>query len=188
MISQEIMDRTENYASDYCEPGYSLAEGKQGIVFANWNNFTKEEIDEVEETHEIEWSDEWAICDDCDKAIRTSPDSHGWTRHYHLMNDCEIVCLDCVKDDPFEYFEDCMNDFRKSVNSDFAEALAESGFTKDERNFESGLHPGQTDSPETIAKGIKANGKDDFVFVIDSVGQFDIQFSLWTRSKDFEGE
>src|SRR5678816_1797897 len=28
----------------------------------------------------VEWSDEWSTCDDCGKAVRTSPDSYGWKR------------------------------------------------------------------------------------------------------------
>jgi hypothetical protein len=84
------------YASAYAEPGYT--QPAKGILFANWNHLPKG-IDTVLERYgyAVEWSDEWATCDDCGKAVRTQPDSYSWTPRYRedLLRQGDIVCLQC---------------------------------------------------------------------------------------------
>lgn len=94
----------------YAEPGYT--DPDSGVIaFCNWNtissynNATQKRVDVDDIPNrlcaalekigvEIEWSDEWAVCEGCQKAVRTQPDSHGWKRSY-TDDDC-LVCRDCV--------------------------------------------------------------------------------------------
>jgi hypothetical protein len=181
------------FASGYAEPGYSDPESGW-IAFGNWNKITKY----VPEKHEfetldstpcefaeilekigvgIEWGDEWTTCDYCHKAVRTSPDSYGWTQSYAIFNECELVCHECIKDDPSGYIEEMIGDTGRAMTIDID--LAEHGFVLLESDFENGFHPGQDADPKVIGKSLEQLGVDRFIFVIDDVGQFDISFSVW---------
>jgi len=93
------------YAKEYAEPGYTDPE--RGILFANWNYFPRG-VDSILEQYgfEIEWSDEWHRCDDCGKAVRHQPDSWSWQPYYQLLNECEVVCGDCLKADGYRQTDD----------------------------------------------------------------------------------
>ena len=82
-----------DYAFEYAEPGYSA--GEKGILFADWNSkgcWDKDKNEYVEVDtfmprlakvaehagYEIEWSDEWGNCSDCQKAFRVNADSYLW--------------------------------------------------------------------------------------------------------------
>src|SRR5262245_37415400 len=84
------------WRADYAEPGYD--KGEHGILFANWNHYPSRLTDILERMgYAIEWSDEWAQCDDCNRAVRTSGDSYGWRRFYYMPDDdCTILCADCA--------------------------------------------------------------------------------------------
>ena len=82
------------YSHDYAEPGYETL--KRGILFANWNLFCAKAVTLCERMgFEIEWSDEWTTCSDCDKAVRTSPDSAYWTPSYVITKDGDFWCKEC---------------------------------------------------------------------------------------------
>ena len=49
--------------------------------------------------YELLWSDEWIGCNDCGKAVRTIADSYSWEPYFTILNDCEIVCHDCLTGD-----------------------------------------------------------------------------------------
>ncbi len=106
----------DDHGKGYAEPGYSDPLGF--ILFDNWNNygddrfpawmidpngveFEPEEMLDVEQVLDalgcaVEWSDEWATCSDCGRAVRTSPDCHHWTPFYTIPEHSgELVCHDC---------------------------------------------------------------------------------------------
>lgn len=86
------------YASAYAEPGYD--QPRRGILFANWNVFPRALTDMLERLgYAIEWSDEWEICDDCDRAYRSQPDSHDWqpVGHYRPETD-SCLCETCYRE------------------------------------------------------------------------------------------
>lgn len=175
--SAEFEFENMGVAEAYAERGYT--DPKRGILFANWNHFPPKVTDLLERMgYAIEWSDEWSTCDDCGKAVRTSPDSYGWRASFYLANECEIICHECVTSDPDVYVEAHLNNTSKALTIDVD--LAALGFERiNADHFENGLHPGQNDDPKTIAKNVPAGY--DFVFAIPSVGQFDINFDLWIR-------
>jgi hypothetical protein len=169
-----------DYAPAYAEPGYTDPE--KGILFGNWNGPVMKRIGDIAEKlgYEIEWSDEWSTCTNCYKAVRTSPDSYGWTRSF-FMSECDITCKDCILEDPAEYIEALTN------NSDLPDVFgidfSEHGFEKSTERYESGFHPGQTDDPKKIAKQLESEGK-EYIFQITDVGQFDVHFTVWTKIPD----
>ena len=105
------------WAPGYAEPGYDDA--KHGVVLANWNNFDKriEVADDSGHVHSsgkpdqllemagyrIEWSDEWTDCCECNKIVRTVPDSYFWTPCYFWASECEIQCKACALADMDAY-------------------------------------------------------------------------------------
>lgn len=184
-LERQATSEVENmgFASEYAERGYSQPE--KGIVFADWNTFPRG-LDTILERagYDLEWSDEWSICEDCGKAIRTSADSYGWQPYYKLIDDCSIVCLDCL--DWPSYLESIEDDATQAVPSDCD--LADYGYERlsDSKEYESGLHPGQTDNPATILKALQAKGHSGIVFRIADVGQFDVHFEAWKRVIDTE--
>lgn len=109
------------FSHAYAEPGYT--EPECGLIaFGNWNGVdypvdgppqqyhwrTTAEDNGVKRLGDlferlgvsIEWSDEWSTCGDCGKAVRTSPDSYGWTPAYNekLLNSGGFYCLECEPD------------------------------------------------------------------------------------------
>lgn len=91
------------YASEYAEPGYDTP--KRGILFANWNVFPRG-LDTLLERagYAIEWSGEWYFCEDCNKALRTGPNSFCWTPAYDekLANEGTILCKECAPEEEEE--------------------------------------------------------------------------------------
>lgn len=132
----------------------------------------------------IEWGDEWCTCDNCGKAVRTSPDSYGWKAAYTAVNDCEVYCSECTLQEPEEYLESIEGDYNKACTLDVD--LAAYDYVKVSGTFENGLHHGQADSPKLIAKALERMGINRYLFSIDDVGQFDARFSAWVHVDESE--
>lgn len=186
----EILGRTDIlWAPDYIEPGYSA--GPEGVYFADWNpkKFARDGKPGVPSVEsrlapvlehlgaEIEWSDEWDICPECNRAVRTQADHYGWKPSYVILNECELVCRECILEDPDGYLEHLTDDPTRADT--FGVDLAEHGFHK-RGEYETGLHPGQADDPANVFDRLTASGV-AVVFQIDSVGQFDARWSAWTK-------
>ena len=132
---------------------------------------------------ELEWEDEWEACGKCNKLVRTSPDSYGWTRSYWRDEYGEVACQDCVLEDPSDYLKFLEGNPQSADTLDLD--LGEAGyFQVNEESFESGLYGNQCDNPEVIAESMRKLGVNRFVFGIDSVGQFDVNFSLWVHESE----
>lgn len=97
-LERDATSELENmgWAEGYAEPGYD--QPKRGVLMANWNKFPRHIGDTLERAgYAIEWSDEWDTCEDCNKAVRTSPDSHGWEPSFVLREDSTLLCHNCVE-------------------------------------------------------------------------------------------
>lgn len=176
------------WANAYAEPGYDNP--RKAILFANWNYFPRDISDTLERAgYAIEWSDEWTTCGDCGNAVRTSPDSYGYQPSYVILNDCEIVCHTCLLDNDStvrDYLESLENHSKRALNLTSLDP-GKYGYREVENGFENGLHPGQNDDPKQITAKLRAQGvTSPLLFKIDGTGQFDIEFSVWTR--DLESE
>jgi hypothetical protein len=191
-----------NWAREYAEPGYGRnVSAELGILFGNWNDRDRwnpetnlrditdrrpSRFSAIAEHigYELEWSDEWSTCDDCGKAVRTSPDCYAWQPYYRIVDDCSIVCNDCI--DWAAELESAQDNPDTAVPTDCNPA--EYGYIRlsEPRQYEHGFHPGQTDNPAAILKAIHATGKSGVIFRIADKGQFDVHFETWIRIAHFE--
>lgn len=193
----------ENCADGYSEPGYSDPEAL--IVTANWNNdkpcikesFVDEDSDNPEALItignaleklgcDVEWSDEWTVCSICHKLVRTQPNSYSWTQSYYTK-DCYIICHECIKNDKSlaqEYIEHHIGKPNSCLTMDVD--LEECGFEQIDQPFANGYYGGQDADPKVISEWLEGKGINRYVFVLDSVGQFDMRFSVWVDKDQAE--
>ena len=201
-------DMVTDIATEYAEPGYRTDSGV--IVFGNWNPPRYPHGDDAPLTRaeslaprlaealegigaDVEWLDEWAMCDECYRAVRTEPDSYMWRRSYAWQNECEIVCADCLRADIDNSLADYVNDSDKAITWCDAAELVRAGWTlwdpSDDAwrggRYQSGFHEGMTDKPDAVLAEIHDRRPDaDVVFLLDEASQFYVEFSAWTRDPD----
>lgn len=173
------------YCSQYGEPGYQDPE--KGVVFCNWNNVPKWVGEYLEEAgYECEWSDEWIIDYDYNKAYRTSADSYHWQPQIMFADGYVLTPDDSLEDWVQECSIQSPNDLMRALpgwvnHSD----LKELGFKKYNGLFETGWHPGQTDDPKKTAMEIFKDDKVyEVVFRIAENSQFYIVWEAWYREDD----
>lgn len=140
---------------------------------------------------QFEWSDEWIIDYDNDKAYRTSPDSYSWKQSYRHHGG-DIITPD---DDIETWIEYCLDADdggsarclpRHIYNGADLEAA---GFVKWNGQYESGWHQGMDADPNAITAQIKAqHPDDDIVFMLDEASQFYITFSAYHREAGWGDE
>ena len=190
-IMQDCGAKATSCAEGYSEPGYD--EPAQPYVFlGDWWSRDGETLKESKLVSiieaaggAVEWHDEWTECGECNKAVRTSPDGYSWTRSYVLLNDCEVVCCQCMEDESLqsEYLTEDLEG-----NSDKADTLGidlgAHGYVRMDVEFQNGLYGGQSASPHKIADALLERGIERFVFQIDRVRQFDMDFSCWVHEDE----
>lgn len=173
------------WANGYAEPGYQ--DPAKGILFADWNIFARG-IDSILERYgyELEWEDEWSTCGDCGKAVRTSGNSYHWQPHYVIMNECELVCLECV--DWPAYLESIEDDPRSACMAECDPS--DHGYRRisDRNEYENGFHPGQNDDPAKILKALQDRGHSGIVFRLSETSQFYVRFEVYEREETEETE
>lgn len=181
----------------YAEPGYD--DPRSGVIaFGNWNDVSKwnEAERKFESTDDapgrvaklleklgvdLEWSDEWLFCNDCGKAVRSSPTSYGWKQSFSEI-DGSISCCNCITENPTAYLESMEGNSRRCVTLDID--LAEQGYVLLEGGFENGFHYGQDADPKVIGDALETQGISRFIFRLDSTGQFDMSFSVWVHQDE----
>ena len=145
----------DDYCNEYAEPGYTKDLEDSPIYFANWNPIGEKSpklMDFIEKHVNIEWSDEWATCRECGKAVRTQGNCWGWTAYYHVFNECELICGDCIQENhQDEYLESLYGNY-KNFNRFFC--LTELGFENLNGVFENGWYH-VNDDPEEIMKAFR---------------------------------
>lgn len=164
-----------SYANTYAEQGYH--DPKKGILFSNWNYFSRDAIRLLEEYgYETEWDDEWYVCE-CGAAFRTQPNCYSWQPSYAEV-DGEMWCLDCALAHAEEYLEGLENKPTKALNITGINP-EDYGYTRLDNEYESGLY-GTNDDPEKIFKSL-APYHSRILFQIDSVEQFRFTFVVWVK-------
>lgn len=134
--------------------------------------------------HVLTYDDE-IITDEQGRAHWQQPRYYGDMLTFRVF-DCWIIAKDEAFADPESYMELLIND--ESQADTFGLDLDSLGFIKFDVG-ESGWHAGQTDTPEKMLLKLdqKLGPREtwesayEFIFQIDSVGQFDMRFSLWYR-------
>jgi len=167
--------------------GYaSSSEGSEDdiIALANWNNIDDSVSNQLEELEiNLEWSDEWRICDACNRAIRTNPDSYHFKPQYWFHPDGAYICEACTVEDPDDYLEYLQSNphacLTMSIN------LKDYGYRNLNANScETGFHPGQNDDPRTIYNELTEAGFENFIFVLDEQSQFYQKWSVWLHENE----
>jgi hypothetical protein len=103
-LDRSVESEIENmgYASGYAEPGHD--DPARGVLLADWNVFPRDFDRDLEALgYAIEWSDEWSVCEDCNRAFRTEPDSFDWrpvgqTFEGFNRDGYLTLCRDCLQD------------------------------------------------------------------------------------------
>jgi hypothetical protein len=180
------------FAAGCIEPGYD----DNPTALGNWNNestyengkwtITDDTIGRVARIlermgYELHWSDEWVICEECGKCFRCQADSYGW-QLYGVIDDGGCACAECI--DPADHLESLENKPRKALTIDSIDP-SEFGYIRiNDSDYENGLYGGQCDDPKKIADSLRAQGIHRFIFRIESVGQFDLNFSAWIHESE----
>jgi hypothetical protein len=169
------------FAQGYAEPGYT--DPSKGILFANWNYFPRG-VDTILERYgfAIEWSDEWSECENCNKAIRTSGNSYSWQPSFGMVDDCTILCADCLKGEAESYLESLENNPSTALNISSIDP-ADYGYVKVEGDFQNGLHEGMNDNPKKIYTRLHERYS-RLLFQIDEQSQFYIGFAVWSHPEE----
>lgn len=174
---------------DWYETKCNMTPFDTPLIAANWNDVPSKMTDYIESLVDTHWNDEIARCDCCGGAILTSPSYYGDLPEWVLM-DCEILCKDCILNDESlqdEIIETYKNQTDKAIMPWFFDIIEKQGYvcySPDEycQRFETGFHPGQNDDPVDIAKDIEENLPGyNYIFKIDSAGQFDIRWSVFIK-------
>lgn len=115
---RNYLQEIELHYCGYAEPGCTDPECGL-IATGNWNEITSwfdgkrtvvsnicKRLGDIFERMgiEIEWSDEWAVCSDCQKLVRTQPDSYQW-KPFYTLDDSELICLECQPNEESEKTE-----------------------------------------------------------------------------------
>ncbi len=173
-------------------------ENGKPLIIANWNEIDDRHTDKIEEAcdkHDVGfgWIDEWTQCDNCEQAIRTSPTSYDWgpnfiqVGYYESGDGLSFICRDCIEDEMDyeqveEFIQEYNGDHEYAFPSWMEKFLPQYGFSSYGKNYETGMHPHQTDSPEKVAEEIRKKYPNaDFVFVVTAEGQFDVSWSVYIR-------
>ena len=196
------------WADGYAEPGYPSAEI---VLLSNWNDESRYvkgpwregpkkwvtvdatasrladslgKLDGVE----LGWSDEWAICDECNKCFRTSADSYSWTMS-GVWNGDGYYCKGCALEDIDSFIVGYVNDADKAITWLDESDLEKAGWVKveNEDSYSGDYHNGwygREDNPATIMSDIHDTGLSDVVFLIESIGQFECAFSPYVRAQE----
>jgi hypothetical protein len=182
-------------APGYAEPGYT----GEVVALGNWNSITR--YDSADNSHEtldvtpvrvgellekagveIEWSDEWAECHDCQKVVRTQPDSYSWTPSYILTED-GIFCEGCTLEDPEAYLADLDGNTDRAITLDINPE--DHGYIRLDEDYAAGWY-GRNDSPQDIGEALRERGIYRFVFRITGSGQFETSFCVYIHEDEAE--
>ena len=184
-----IQALVEKHCAEYCgkygEPGYTDPE--QGIIFANWNNVSNLVSDYLEEAgYELEWSDEWIVDHNHNKAYRSQPDSYHWEPSYLISDGGELITPD---EAPIEWIEECKvsdkaHPIRCLPSFIDADDIEQAGYRLfNEEAYESGFFPGQDDNPTSIAAAL-LDRHESIIFRKTENSQFYCKFSVFVSVDD----
>lgn len=172
------------HTSGIAEPGYDLP--KSGIVaLGNWNDIedVSEKLTDLDV--EIEWNDEWADCCECGKIFRTQANSYGWQASFASTKD-GLFCVECLRKDAENYLESIENKSNKAITATLGIDPCEYDYVKLPDVFENGYYGGQNADPKVISNSLRGMGIKRFLFAIESVGQFDMQFCVFVHKTESE--
>lgn len=176
--------------SKYGEHGYN--DPLKGIIFANWNHIEQKIQEYLEHIgYVLEWSDEWAIDYEHDKAYRINGDSYHWASQIAYNDYGDMLTPDTDLSDWLELCQLEKGDDIKNILPEFIDenALIKLGYIKiNVESFENGWHQGQTDNPMLILEDIfnTVFYCKYVVFKLDANSQFYSKFSAFYKLVDLD--
>lgn len=189
------------------EPGYSMADDAV-IVLGDWNpkRYPRGDDEPLKKNETIGprlaraletagaetlWLDEWTRCDECQRAVRTEADSYSWRPSFARVNECEILCHECLLEDVTGSLiaGDYINNADNAVTWTDGATLEQNGWTQwapnDPHEYQNGWFAGQDDDPRDVLAEIQREDENaEVVFLISDVGPFDLRFVAYTRDED----
>jgi hypothetical protein len=190
MKKETVLEIAGNFLDNKGIDFHYYSNSEEGeLLTANWNDLDQDKYDQLEDILkrfdiELDWDDEWDRCYECGKGVRISPTHYGWRPEFVV--DCEgyRVCKECFEKDPEEYIEFYKENTNAAFHSWAIPTLEKLGYKESDNTYETGFHPGQTDDPENIRHMLLSAGIYDFVFVVKSVGQFDVNWTVFIKEGD----
>lgn len=184
-IIEEVI-QSYGYTGDYEGATFLVIETKeQEDILEEKSNMPLDELVKLAYGINADWgySDEYTLCANCSKIIKTRPTSYSWKADYSLVKDCEIWCNECCKNDIETVLETYINVSDKAVTQFEIEELEDVGFFKIGENYENGWY-GKIDNPNKIYDEV-SKIYDEVIFFVTRVGQFHTDFIVMAR---WEGE
>lgn len=162
------------------------------VCIFDWNELDHQDYIKItsklrEMSYDDAFDDQYSLCGDCCKFVSTQPGYYGDLELPIVLESCgELICPDCVRNNPNDYIEEIKNDPRRANHILSDSQLEELGWKKIREDLESGWYPGQNDDPVKIYNTLRnaQNYTSDLLFSIDRAGQFDLEFSLWLKDED----
>ena len=180
---------------------YGQTVDNEHIFIANWNDKKFDKIGEWLENSSVfdygfvhtGYDDDHDYCSECYKWYSTQPDYYGGEPKAIWVSDCDRLCKSCALGYPEDIEEFYNNQYDRALPAWAIDTIKKLGyFCLDDANnesckiYENGLHPGQNDTPADIIKNLEKEGfwdKYDYIFCINSTGQFDCRFSLFVKER-----
>ena len=193
---QNFISDMEFCTQGYSEPGYSSESGM--VMISNWNDITyydrktnkstlisnlPSRLNSVFERMGIDcvYYDEWTTCGDCGKCVRTQGDSYSWMQSYHDF-DNERLCIECILKNPECYLEDLEG--KANVANTMIEDPSKYGYVKiNQKDYMNDWY-GNDDNPIKLSRELDNKGISRYLFSVNHVGQFDINFSMYVHSEE----
>lgn len=180
-----------DYYLGVVEPGYI----DRMTIAADWNRIqdTRRMENWLEDRDiAMEWSDEWAGCTDCGKAVRTCPDSYSWTPSFVAdPENGDLVCRECAENAPEWIVDVYGNRTDRAIPPWGIAILKKIGFRELDQEFEIGYHPGQNDTPEKVLEDVtRGVGREwfeasmDYVCMVECLRQFDMTWKILVRERE----
>lgn len=181
MISiDKVLDAARNSSENFnlvdsiiFAKGYSESNEFDGkVAIADWSKRNNDKV--MNRLYEIlkkmgyslEYSGEVIVCDCCKKAVRSQAYSHSWSMNFHANNGL-VTCYKCLE--PEEYLKSLEGDNGK-MNTIKDINPADYGYVK--QGYCS-------DDSKAIAERLKEAGHKRFLFHVDGIKQFFVNFSVW---------
>lgn len=134
---------------------------------------------------ETAWDESTRQCTVCEGGVVTQPQFYGWRPKFHEHGAGEVVCFACLDDDEGEreaMLEDVLRKPARARVVPHCRFLPDSYIRVDFQG-ENGFYGGQADDPEQAGAFLEAQGVDQYLFDITSIGQFDVHFDIWVDSE-----
>lgn len=126
------------------------------------------------------YKDEYTSCCGCGVVIGIYPSN---ARYEYWVNDGEILCSDCVRENVLEdYIEHLTNNCHSANNLLTDRELRDFGFKPTGDRYQTGLHEGMNDDPEGVYEKLK--DRYDVLFNIKENSPFHTEWEVYIKEKE----